>query len=130
MNVLRSTLMASGVALALACGSAYAQSSGGSNGGNSGSTQAGQQSGGQAGNAGMNRASGGQGMSRGTTRGCANQASTTDEHIAEANRPPGTPVQGAASKGSGDWSDQTHCGNQGVNSPAEYGKPKNSNGGG
>lgn len=120
MNISKKTLIASAVALALACGSAVAQSSGGNAGGNSGATQsqAGQrQSGANAGmagsaNGGMNSGANGANGMKGTTEGCANQATTAGQRVPEANRPPGTPVQGAASKGSTDWSDQANCANQ------------------
>lgn len=117
MNICRKTLVAGAVALAMACGGAYAQStSGGSAGSGSAQGQAGQRQGGAQGamggaNAGMNGASGANGM-KGSTEGCANRASTAAGNVAEANRPPGSPVQGAASKGSTDWSDQANCANQ------------------
>jgi hypothetical protein len=118
MNVCRHTLVAGAIALAMACGGAYAQStSGGGNAGNSGSTQgqaAQRQSGAQGtmggANGGMNGANGANGM-KGTTEGCANRATTASANVPEANRPPGTPVQGGASKGSTDWSDQANCAN-------------------
>ena len=117
MNVSRNILTAGALALALACGGALAQSSGGNAGGNSGAAQgqAGQRQAGANGtmggaNAGMNGANGANGM-RGTTEGCANQATTASQRVAEANRPPGSAVQGGASKGSTDWSDQANCGN-------------------
>src|SRR5690349_1070053 len=119
MNISRNALIAGAVTLALACGSAYAQSSGGNAGGTSGSAQgqAAQRHGGanagtNGGNAGMNGGANGANGMRGTTEGCANQATTASQRVAEANRPPGSPVQGAASKGSSDWSDQANCANQ------------------
>lgn len=117
MNICRNTLVAGAVALALACGSAFAQSSGGNAGGNSGATQgqAGQRQAGAgsgAGSGGMNGGANGANGMRGTTEGCANQATTASQRVAEPNRPPGSPVQGAASKGSTDWSDQANCGNR------------------
>lgn len=116
MNICRKTLVAGAVALAMACGGAYAQStSGGSAGSGSAQGQAGQRQGGaqgaMGGANGMNGANGANGM-KGSTEGCANRASTAAGNVAEANRPPGSPVQGAASKGSTDWSDQANCANQ------------------
>lgn len=132
MNVCKNSLMASAIALALACGGAYAQSSGGNAGGSNGAAQgqAGQrQNGGNAGmnggNGGMNGGANGANGMRGTTEGCANQATTASQRVAEANRPPGSPVQGAASKGSTDWSDQANCANrqgrQGMHNPPNGG---------
>lgn len=117
MNICRKTLVAGAVALAMACGGAYAQSTSGGSAGSSGSAQgqAGQRQGGaqgaMGGANGMNGANGANGM-KGSTEGCANRASTAAGNVAEANRPPGSPVQGAASKGSTDWSDQANCANQ------------------
>lgn len=130
MNVCRHTLVAGAIALALACGGAYAQSTSGGSAGNSGAAQG--QSGrgqndaqGATGANGMNGAQGANGM-RGTTQGCSNQATTASRNVSEPNRSAGSPVQGAASKGSTDWSDQANCGSQGGRSAA----PRPRNGGG
>ena len=118
MNVCRHTLVAGAVALAVAWGGAYAQSTSGGAAGNSGSAQsrgAQRQNGAQGTMGGANASTGaygGNGM-RGTTEGCANRATTASGNVAEPNRPPGTPVQAGASKGSTDWSDQANCANQG-----------------
>ncbi|SEI43573.1 hypothetical protein [Frateuria terrea] len=112
------TLVAGAIAITMACGGTYAQSTGGGNAGNSGSApgQAGQRQNGAQGTmggatAGMNGANGANGMN-GTTEGCANRVSTAAGNVAEANRPPGSPVQGAASRGSTDWGDQANCANR------------------
>lgn len=114
MNMYKQTLVAGAVALAFACGGAFAQSSGGGGnaGGSSSQGQSGQGRNGAQGTMGTRGANGqgaamnGAGMN-GSTQGCANQATTTANRVAEPNRPPGTPVQGGTNKGSGDWSNQS-----------------------
>jgi hypothetical protein len=118
----------------MACGGAYAQSAGGSNGSGSAQGQAGQRQNGAQGttggaNGGMNGANGANGM-RGTTEGCANRATTASGNVAEANRPPGTTVQGGANKGSTDWSDQANCANQGRSNGGQSGAAQNPRNGG
>lgn len=115
MNVCRHTLLAGAIAMAMACGGAYAQSTSGGTAGDTGSAQG--QAGQRQGNAqgmtgGTQGGTNGANDMRGTTEGCAKRATTASRNVAEANRPPGSPVQGGASKGSTDWSDQANCANR------------------
>lgn len=120
MNVHSKATIASAIslALALACGGAIAQSSGG--GGTSGSNgsaqgQAGQQprnaqGAGQAGGANGMNGTGGMNGTSGTARGCENLATSGPQRMPEAARPVGTPARAAASNGSGDMR-QPNCTN-------------------
>lgn len=129
-------MIASAVSLALACGGAFAQSTGGGGtaGGSNGGTQGGSGRNGTAGGgtagstngngsaslqgsgggADAHGASNGQGANgaggmQGTTKGCENLATSGPQRLPEQNRPVGTPTEGAANKGSTDWSDQSNC---------------------
>lgn len=136
MNICRNVLIASTVSLALACG-AFAQSTGGGGtaGGSNGGTQGAsagrngtagggtagstngngsaslQGSGGAGGTQGTSAGQGANGAAgmQGTSKGCENLATSGPQKLPEQNRPVGTPTEGAANKGSTDWSDQSNC---------------------